>query len=54
MTDTKTKPDTAEERERLLSQYSGDDRDLIENVLKNCPLLTTAKAIDMLKYFGGL
>jgi hypothetical protein len=46
--------ETPEERERLLSRYSGDDRKLIENVLKAHPTLTAAKAIEHLEAAGGL
>jgi hypothetical protein len=46
--------ETPEERERLLSRYSGDDRELIENVLKAHPTLTAAKAIEHLEAAGGL
>jgi len=55
--DTKTpKPEmpeeTPEEREQLLSRYSGDDRKLIENVLKAYPTLTVGEAIEHLEAAG--
>jgi len=46
--------ETPEERERLLSQYKGLDRELIEDAVRDHPGLTVAKAIEMLEDFGGL
>jgi len=53
--DTKTpKPEMPEERERLLSRYSAQDRWLIEDVVKAHPTLTAAEAIEHLEAAGGL
>jgi hypothetical protein len=46
--------ETPEERERLLSRYTGADRKLIEDAVADHPGLTVAKAIEMLDAFGGL
>ena len=43
-----------EERERLLSQLRPEDRRLVENCMADFPVLTAAKAIQILTGFGGL
>jgi len=40
--------------EWILSRYDASDRELIEDVIKQYPALTLAKAIEILKAFGGL
>jgi hypothetical protein len=52
--DRKADEEAEKERERILSAYSERDRELIENVLQNHPLLTIQEAIEHLEAFGGL
>ena len=47
-------PETPEQRERLLGQFSGHNRELIEDIMADHPGLTAAHCIDMLRAFGGL
>jgi hypothetical protein len=47
-------PETVEDRERLLSPFRPHERKLIEDVLADYPTLTVAKAIEILRAFGGL
>jgi hypothetical protein len=46
--------ETPEERERLLSRPFPADRRLVEDVMAQHHTLTTAKAIEHLREFGGL
>jgi FixJ family two-component response regulator len=44
----------AADRETVLKNLTPRERQLVENVLENHPLLSVSEAIEMLKYFGGL
>lgn len=46
--------ETAEEREKLLSQLDERGRDLIERILEHHPELTAAEAIEHCREMGGL
>jgi hypothetical protein len=51
---TDAKPPETDERERLLSEFSPRERDLVERVMAHHPLLTLEEAIEALKLAGGL
>ena len=50
----KLKPETPAERERLLSQLSPEDREMVERLMAHHPKLTAARAITDLTRFGGI